>query len=193
MFEVRIHGHTGQAVLPAAEILAIAVSLSGRQAQAWAGFGAERTAGEVVACCRIDGKPVSAPELESRPDALVVADQRLLGRPSVFSGLREDGFLLVDSGVSAQNLPLLPMVLRPDRVITVPATSIAWTIPGGPVPIAALLGGFAALTRVVSIDSVLTALGQWYRGPAGKANATAAVTVFGIVRTELRYLATAAP
>ena len=190
MFTVRVHGHTGQAVLSAAEILAIAASFNGRQAQAWAGFGAERTEGEVVAYCRVDGEAVCTPEPNGHPDALIVRDQALLARPSVFSGVREDGFLLVDSGLNVQNLPL-PVLLRPDRVITVPATPIARTVPGGPAPIAALIGGFAALTRVVSIDSVLTALRQWYPGPAGKANATAAVTAFGVVRTELRDLATA--
>ena len=45
-----------------------------------------------------------------------------------------------------------------DRLLVVPASSLAMTHLGRPLPGAALLGGFAALTWAVSLDSVLAAI-----------------------------------
>jgi len=72
MFEVRLHGLTGQGVLATAELLAIAASLEGRHAQALPGFGATRAVGEVVAFCRIDDHEISTQEPVTRPDAMIV-------------------------------------------------------------------------------------------------------------------------
>jgi pyruvate ferredoxin oxidoreductase gamma subunit len=110
MFEVRIHGRRGQGVLAAAEMLAIAASLEGRHAQALPGFGAERTAGEVVACCRISEYGVSHQEPITRPDAVIIGEHALLDQASVLDGLRDDGYLLVNSG---QRIDSLPLLLRP--------------------------------------------------------------------------------
>ena len=192
MFEVRVHGRRGQGVLAAAEVLAIAASLGGRHARACPGFGARRAEGEVVAYCRLDDA-AGTREQVPRPDALIVADEALLDRPAVFSGLREDGYLLVNSGRCTRTLALPPLALRPDRVITVPATELARKVTGGTGVASVLLGGFVALTGVVSLDALLTALRQWYRGPQGKANAAVALTTFGIVRTEVEELTEAVP
>jgi pyruvate ferredoxin oxidoreductase gamma subunit len=77
-------------------------------------------------------------------------------------------------------------------VITVPASEIAGKLAGRPIPHAALAAGLAALTGMVSLDSILTAVRQRFPGPAGKAHAAAAMATFGIVRTEIEDLTRAA-
>jgi pyruvate ferredoxin oxidoreductase gamma subunit len=167
-------------------MLAIAGSLEGRYAQALPGFGVERTAGEVVACCRISEYEVSLQEPITRPDAVIIGEHALLDQAPVLDGLRDDGYLLVNSG---QRIDPLPLLLRPGRSVTVPATELARKLTGGSIPNTALLGGLVALSGVVLIDSVLTAIRQWFRGSAGKAHAAAALATFGVVRTEVEELA----
>jgi pyruvate ferredoxin oxidoreductase gamma subunit len=50
-----------------------------------------------------------------------------------------------------------PGDFRRDRLLVVPASALALTHLGRPLPGAAMLGGFAALTWAVSLDSVLVA------------------------------------
>ena len=56
----------------------------------------------------------------------------------------------------------------------VPATEFALKHIGRPVPNAALLGAFAALTQFVRLDSVERAVAQAFPGKIGAANITAA-------------------
>jgi pyruvate ferredoxin oxidoreductase gamma subunit len=58
-------------------------------------------------------------------------------------------------------------------------------------PSAVLAGGYAALSGVVLLDSVLAAVRQWFSRSTGKVNAAAAMATFGIVRTEPADLARA--
>lgn len=189
MFEVRIHGRRGQGVLVAAELLAIAASLEGRCSQALPGFGAVRAPGEVVAFCRIDEHEISTQAPVTRPDAVIIEDQALLNRPGVLDGLRDDGYLLVNSCERVEDLRLPPFAVLPEWAVTVPASEIARKVTGRPAVNVALLGGFAVLSGAVRLDSVRTAIRQWFRGPAGKANAMAALAAFHFVRAEVEGLA----
>jgi pyruvate ferredoxin oxidoreductase gamma subunit len=75
----------------------------------------------------------------------------------------------------------------------VPATEIARKLTGGPFPHAALAGGFAALTGVVTLDAVRTAVRRRFPGPTGRAHAAAATATFGVVRTAIEDLVQARP
>ena len=72
-------------------------------------------------------------------------------------------------------------------MITVPATEVAQRQVGRPLPNAALLGGFAALTEQVSIGSVTTAIRERFRKDPGVAerNVAAAAELFQHVRLEM--------
>ena len=59
---------------------------------------------------------------------------------------------------------------------------------GRPLPGAALLGGFAALTWAVSLNSVLAAISERFTGTAAEGNAAAARTAFDFVRDEREAL-----
>ena len=69
--------------------------------------------------------------------------------------------------------------------MTIPATRLARQHLGRPLPNAALLGGFAALSGVVSIGSVARAIRERFPGRIGDGNAAAAEAAFGFVRQEI--------
>ena len=69
-----------------------------------------------------------------------------------------------------------------------PASSLALTHLGRPLPGGALLGGFAALTWAVSLDSVLAAINEKFSGPVAEGNAEAARAAFAFVRDEREAL-----
>jgi pyruvate ferredoxin oxidoreductase gamma subunit len=183
MFEIRIHGRGGQGVVTAAELLSISAFDEGRHAQAFPSFGSERTGAPVAAFCRIDDRPIRSREPVTKPDAVIVVDPTLIHQVAVFSGACGDAFVLVNSarGLADLGLSDLPMRLHPDRCRTVPATDLARRHLGRPLPNAALLGAFAALTGVVSLDSVSAAIRERFPGAVGAGNAAAAEAAHELV------------
>ena len=188
MFSVRIHGRGGQGTVTAAEMLSVAAFREGRHAQAFPTFGSERTGAPVVAFCRIDTVPIRLREPITQPDAVLVQDPTLVHQVNLFAGLGADGYLLVNSIHAAAELGLgdLSERLRPDRLLTVPATALAREHLGRPLPSAAMLGAFAALTGVVSLDSVTAAIRQRFPGRSGEGNADAAEAAHRLVTDQLR-------
>jgi pyruvate ferredoxin oxidoreductase gamma subunit len=183
VFQVRVHGRGGQGVVTAAELLSVAAFLDGREAQAFPTFGSERTGAPVVAFCRIDDHPIRVREPITEPDAVIVQDPTLVHQVDLFGGLEDHGFLMVNTARTFVELGLGEYVRRfdPSRCVVVPATDIARELLGRPLPNAALLGGFAALTREVTLESVVAAIRERFHGTTGEQNATAAVTAHSMV------------
>lgn len=188
MFQIRIHGRGGQGVVTAAELLSMAAFDEGRHAQAFPSFGSERTGAPVVAFCRIADQPIRVREPVVAPDAVVVQDATLLHQVDVFQGLTADAYVLINSLHTLGELGLgaLATSQLADRVATVPATEIALEHLGRAVPNAALLGGLAALTRIVSVEAVARAIRG--RFPAGLAdgNVAAADAAHHLVELQLK-------
>jgi len=176
MFQVRIHGRGGQGVVTAAEMLSIAAFEEGKHAQAFPTFGSERTGAPVTSFCRIDEHPIRVREPISEPDALIVQDPTLLHQVDVFSGLAKDGYILLNSSRSFDELGLGEFVegFRPERMLTVPAMELAREHLGRPLPNAVLLGGLSALSGVVSIESVAKAIQAKFSGTVADKNEFAA-------------------
>jgi pyruvate ferredoxin oxidoreductase gamma subunit len=184
VFEIRIHGRGGQGVVTAAELLSVAAFAEGRQAQAFPSFGSERTGAPVVSFCRIDERPIRTREPIAEPDALIIVDPTLLHQVDVFGGLKADGWVLINTSKRFHEMRIEELFERFDRgrFQTVPATEVAKEQLGKPLPNAALLGGFAALTGEVALGSVTTAIRQRFAGRIGEANVAAAERAFALVR-----------
>jgi pyruvate ferredoxin oxidoreductase gamma subunit len=176
MFQIRIHGRGGQGVVTAAAVLSVAAFLEDKHAQAFPSFGSERMGAPVVSFCRIDTKEIRLREPITAPDALIVQDVTLFKAIDVFQGLKESGYLLVNTNQSFADLHLAPLVakLPAGHAVTVPATELALKHIGRPVPNAALLGAFAALTGMVRFESVAKAIREEFPGRIGDANIAAA-------------------
>lgn len=188
MFEVRIHGRGGQGVVTAAELLSVAAFDEGRHAQAFPSFGSERSGAPVVSFCRIADAPIRTREPVTEPDALIVQDPTLLHQVDLFNGLGPDGYVLINSSRGFGELGMGEFVegFRPERMLTVPATEIARRCLGRPLPNAALLGGFAALTGRLRLDSVTAAIRERFPGVMGERNAAAAEECFRDVENKLQ-------
>ncbi len=187
MFQVRIHGRGGQGAVTAAEMLSVAAFDEGLHSQAFPSFGSERNGAPVVAFCRIDDKAIRAHDPVNAPDTVIVQDPTLLHLVPVFDGLAADGRILVNTSRSFDELHLGALLDADDRdrLVTVPATELSRTRLGRPRPNTALLGGFAALTGVVSLASVQAAIRQRFVGEVGDANAEIAAAAYDHVLNTL--------
>ena len=183
VFEIRIHGRGGQGVVTAAELLSVAAFLEGRRSQAFPTFGSERMGAPVTAFCRISDQPIRSREPVARPGALIIQDPTLLHHVPVFEGLPDSGYVLINSTRSFEELGLEDLCRRlsPERCSTVPATQLALEKVGRPVPNAALLGAFAALTGQARIDFIQSAIRERFPGRVGEANAAAALAAYELV------------
>jgi pyruvate ferredoxin oxidoreductase gamma subunit len=183
VFQVRIHGRGGQGVVTAAELLSIAAFTEGRYAQAFPVFGSERTGAPVMAFCRIDDAPIRLREPIVDPDALIVQDATLLHAVDVFAGLRPDGYALLNSVRTWDELGRRDIVdrLPVGHARIIGASGIALAHVGRPLPNAALLGGFAALTGLLSLASVQAAIGERFPAGVAEANAAAAAQAYAAV------------
>lgn len=192
-FQVRIHGRGGQGVVTAAELLSVAAFREGRFAQAFPSFGSERTGAPVVAFCRIADAAIRSHEPITSPDAVIIQDPTLLHQVDVFNGLRENGYLLLNSSRGFEALGLGTFVARfdPDRLRAVPGTEIARETVGRPIANAVLLGSFAALTGVVSIDAVAAAIRERFSGVLAERNVAGAERAFAYINDDATEMARA--
>ncbi len=191
MFQVRIHGRGGQGVVTATEMLSIAAFDEGRHAQAFPSFGSERTGGPVVAVCRIDDKEIRLREPIMAPDALIIQDPTLLHQVDCFAGLKLDGYILINTNKTFEELGLAEFVKshRAERLCTVSATDLALKHVGRPVPNVPLLGGFAAISGLIRLESVIKAIEDRFSGKVAAGNIAAATEAYNIVRKEMEEAA----
>ena len=111
-------------------------------------------------------------------------DPTLLHQVDVFQGLKPDGYVLINSTRTFDELGLADVSAkyRHERLITVPATEIALKHLGRPLPNAVLLGGFAALSGLVSLEAVSHAIGVKFSGKVAAANVAAAAQAYEFVQ-----------
>lgn len=188
MFQVRIHGRGGQGVVTATELLSVAAFREGRHAQAFPSFGSERTGAPVVAFCRIDDRPIRLREPILAPDALIIQDPTLLHQVDVFGGLAKDGYILINTSRSFEELGLGDFIagFRRERLCTVPATELALKHVGRAVPNAALLAGFAAVSGRISLESVIAAIREKFPKKVAEGNVAAANAAHAFVVQEMQ-------
>ena len=191
MLQIRIHGRGGQGVVTAAEMLSVAAFEQGRHAQAFPSFGSERTGAPVVAFCRIDDQEIRLREPIVAPDVLIVQDPTLLHQVDVFQGLQPDGYVLINSQRSFHDLGLgeIEARFRRERLTTLPASDMARKHLGRPLPNAVLLGGFAALSGLITLEAVAHAIRSRFSGKVAEGNVAAATEAFAYIQREMEELA----
>jgi pyruvate ferredoxin oxidoreductase gamma subunit len=191
VFQVRIHGRGGQGVVTAAELLSVAAFDSDLHSQAFPSFGSERTGAPVTAFCRIDQRPIRTREPIAEPDVLIIQDPTLLHQVDVFGGLRPSGKVLINTTRTVEQLGLGELLERsePPTLLTVPGTELAREHLGRALPNAALLGGFAALTALLTIEGVERAIRERFAGAVGAGNVAAARAAYEFVADEVAEVA----
>lgn len=158
MLEIRFWGRGGQGAVLAAELLAHAAFLEGKEPQSFPFFGVERRGAPVTAFARVSDAPIGIRTSITEPDVVVVLDRGLLRTVPVTDGLKSGGWLLVNAPPGFSGLAAPVGV----RVATVDATGIARTHRLGsaslPIVNTAILGALARLTGVVTQESLERAI-----------------------------------
>ncbi len=156
MVEIRFHGRGGQGAVTAAAILARAAGFDDKYAQGFPAFGVERRGAPVRAFCRISERPINTRSQIYNPDVVAVLDQSLMHLPEITDGLKPDSVIIVNG--KEMKLPLKQKVHFYD------ATSLALKILGKDIVNTAILGVLAKKTKLVSLDSILKAVGENFSG-----------------------------
>ena len=188
MFQIRIHGRGGQGVVTATEMLSVAAFEEGRHAQAFPSFGSERTGAPVVAFCRISDREIRVREPIMEPDAIIIQDPTLLHQINVFSGLKPDGYVLLNSAHAISSLGIDEFIkdLDPGHLFTLPATELGLKNVGRPIPNVPLLAGFAALSGLIKLESVVKAINQRFAGKVAEGNIAAATEAYQLVKDKMK-------
>jgi len=158
MIEIRFHGRGGQGTVVASKILADAIAKEGNYVQAYPEFGVERRGAPVYAFLRIDDKPIFDKSRIYRPDHVVVVDPTLIEAIDVTEGLKDGGWVIVNSDKKPEELNF-PLKYK---VATINATEIAVKYKLGtmaaPIVNTAIVGAVVKILDLAKIKSVLEAV-----------------------------------
>ena len=187
MFQLRIHGRGGQGVVTAAEMVSIAAFEEGKHAQAIPSFGSERTGAPVISYCRISDHLIRSREPVNEPDAIIIQDPTLIHQMEVFSGLKANGYILINTNHTLEELGLTEILkdVSPDHIATVSASDLSMKYLKRTLPNVPLLGGFAAISGVIKLESVASAINKKFKGKIAEGNISAATEAYNIVKAEL--------
>jgi len=161
MKQIRIHGRGGQGVVTAAELIAIAAFSDGKQAQAFPSFGVERTGAPIESFARIDNKPIKIREHVYKPDVIIVQDSSLLNTVDITRGAGANTLVIINT---TKNKNELKLNLREENIYAVDATKIALEIIGKNIVNTVILGAFARVTNLISLDGLKKAIAQKFEG-----------------------------
>lgn len=178
MIEIRIHGRGGQGAVIASLIFARAAHFEGWKVQVFPEFGVERRGVPVTAFARLDRNPIFLRTKVYKPDHIIVLDPALIQFVDVTAGLQKGGTVLINS----TKLPSEFSFSDTFRVATVDATSIAAKHRIGtstaPIVNTTMVGAFSSATALVSLPSIVRAIGEMIPGAAAQDNVRAAREAF---------------
>ena len=158
MIEIRIHGRGGQGAVVASKVMASAFFKQGKWVQSFPSFGAERRGAPVAAFARVDDQEITLRCSVRSPDHLIVLDQNLTRNADITQGLKEGGWIVINSEKDPKDLAFPPQF----HVATVDASGIAIRHGLGskssPIVSTVVLGAFAKATGLLKLSKVLEAI-----------------------------------
>ena len=150
MKEIIWHGRGGQGAFTASRLLGEAYSLKENSyVLAFPSFGPERRGAPIRAFTKLDDKPIGNRSEIAKADYSIYLDDTLFNENS-FSELKSDGIILLNTKKKIDN----------ERVITIDGDSIAEKYIGLPITNTILLGALAAISGLVSLDEINSAIIQ---------------------------------
>jgi len=172
LIEVRFHGRGGQGAVTAADLLAVAGFKEGYYTLSFPMFGAEKRGTPVVSFLRISDEPIVARDEVYNPDYVVVLDPTVMETVNVVAGLKKGGMLIANYPKSAEDLKA---EVKADelgiRVATINATKMAMEVLGRPITNTTMVGAFGGATRLISLETLLEAINEWFKGELAEKNA----------------------
>ncbi|MDR2829429.1 MAG: pyruvate ferredoxin oxidoreductase subunit gamma [Methanobrevibacter sp.] len=174
MIEIRFHGRGGQGSVTAAEILAKAAFEDGKYSQAFPFFGVERRGAPVMAFTRIDDEPIDVRYQIYNPDYVLVLDDGLIDVVDIYSGLKENGHVLINTTKKE--------LCSNKGTTVIDATGIALENIGVNIVNTIMLGSFAKDSGVISIDSLIKVIEDTFSGRIAEKNIKATQFVYDQIK-----------
>lgn len=153
--EVRWHGRGGQGAVTVSKVLASAALKCGKYAQAFPEYGPERSGAPVKAYNRFDDKPIVIHCGVYEPGWVAVLDETLLSTEDVTYGLAGEGFLVVNTKRSPQEIR--EETGYPGSIVCVDADRIAEET-GSKFANVPLLGALASTLPFMGLEDLEAAL-----------------------------------
>jgi pyruvate ferredoxin oxidoreductase gamma subunit len=169
LIEIRFHGRGGQGAVTASRIIAIAAYEEGKYSQAIPMYGTERRGAPLTAFVRIDDVRVRERELVHNPEISIVLDPLIAKQQMVVDNLIPGGLVLLNTKDEPEDVKLGGDF----KIATVDATTIALETLGRPITNTAILGAFAKVTGMISVESIEKAIKKNFPGRIGEMNVAA--------------------
>lgn len=154
IIEIRWHARAGQGAITAANTFAAVIGDLGKYVQAYAEYGAEKRGAPVVAFTRISESPILIHCGVRNPYVVAVLDPSLLKQVDISEGLLEDGIIIINSILSAEDIRK-GLNLGKRRIYLLDATKIAMEELNRNIPNAPLLGAMVKALKLIEIESFM--------------------------------------
>ena len=148
MIEIRWHGRGGQGAKTASLLLADVAFNTGKYIQGFPEYGPERMGAPITAYNRISDTPIRTHSNIYEPDYVVVVDDTLISAVDVTNGLKENGGLLINTSLEAEQIKKL----LPDfkgKIYTIDASKISMDCLKANFPNTSLLSAVIKITNIM--------------------------------------------
>ncbi len=150
MIEITFRGRGGQGAVVASEILGRAFFIDGKYPQCFSLFGGERRGAPVVGFVRVDEEPILLKCQIYHPDQMILFDSTLIDEADVLREVKPGGTLLINTPREIGSFEKL----RKLKMGLIDAGPIARTLGLGPTFNTAMLGAYARLTRLITLEAL---------------------------------------
>jgi pyruvate ferredoxin oxidoreductase gamma subunit len=173
-YEIIIHGRGGQGAKTTAELLAQAGLKAGKFVQAFPEFGPERSGAPLRTFVRISDKFIRSHEPIVSPDAVLILDEGLLSTSKVNKNIHLAKIIIINTSKSKEKIQ---DILNENEIFskefkgeitTVDASGISIKIIGQNRPNTVILGKFAGMNNLVTVDDVVNVFRKKYMKKIGK-------------------------
>jgi len=179
VLEIRWHGRGGQGAISSAQILAQAAYYGGyRGVTSAPTFGAERRGAPVTAATRLSPEPLRHFSQIEQPDIVIVLDNSLLECADATAGLKENGWLIINSPLPPSQLDIHGSFKLATADATRIARELGLVLAGSVIVNTAMLGAFAKATQLVSLENIGRTISRKFAPALAEKNFEAARRTF---------------
>ncbi len=162
------HGRGGQGAKTAAIMVAEIALHEGKYSQGFPEYGPERMGAPIRGYTRISDAPIRVHSSLESASAVVVFDDTLLEVVDVCDLLMEDGPLVINTALSAEEIKKKLKLKSGQQVFTVDATRIAIDEVGRPIPNTPMIGALMKVTGLLPIEAFAKGIKKKFGGKFGQ-------------------------
>ncbi len=181
MREIRIHGIGGEGVVTLSEMIGKIATRSGKWAHSFPFFGTEVRGAPVKAFTRVDSSPIRVKSFIYEPDTIVITNDALLKNPEVLQGLKDTGYMIVNTVNSKKNIEDHYAV----RGYPINATALGQEIFGKPIVNTILLGALIRISEIIPLKTAVEIIFEEFDSAKAALNTRAINMGYEMMREEV--------